>query len=252
VVIPFGFSISNPNKQNRTHTDSSHNNNNNNNNNRISHKEIKVMKLTEGAIDSLVAGAACDCLDINSIHGNTKYYACQFIWEEEQFQHMQQPFPEYQPVLEVKQIQWFGTQKGIPLIRLVVTDGLQSMEMRPSLRTEYVQRRNFKKSGHLFSGKLNVGKRFTLLEYTTDNIECTITNQSTPTIFFECIPAQPQKKNMKSLNRAHANTNTKSTEGVRVPMVLDDMEKNNSFQSSVREMQCQLDRLKIHRSRLGY
>ena len=227
-------------------------NNNNNINNTNNHNKGTVMNLTEGAIESLVAGAACDCLDVNSIHDNTKYYACQYIWEEEEFQHLRQPFPEYQPVLEVKQIQWFGTQKGIPLIRLVVTDGVQSMEMRPSLRTQYVQRRNFKKTGHLFRGKLNVGKRFTLLEYTTDIIECTGTKKSIPTIFFETIRSQPQKKNMKSLNRAHANSQTKETQGECLPTFIDEREKKLSFQSSLEEMQCQLDRLKIHRSRLGY
>ena len=97
------------------------------------------MILTGGAISALVEGAKCDSLDINSISDGTKYYACQFIWEEEAFQHMRQPFPEYKPVLEVELIQWLGTRKGIPLIRLVVTDGTQSMEMRPSLRTEYLK-----------------------------------------------------------------------------------------------------------------
>ena len=78
------------------------------------------------------------------------------------------------------------------------------MEMRPSLRSEYVQRRNFKKLGSLFGGKLNVGKRFTLLEYTTDIIECAITSSRIPTIFYEVLRAEPQKKNMKSRNRDHA------------------------------------------------
>ena len=97
------------------------------------------MHLTIGAVDALLDGAIADCLDINAIISvdgkiNT-YYACQFIWEEEAFQHLQQPFPEYHPLLEVQQIQWFGTRGGIPLIKLVVTDGLKTMEMRPLLRT---------------------------------------------------------------------------------------------------------------------
>ena len=117
---------------------------------------------------------------------------------------MRQPFPEYQPVLEVEQMHWLGTRRGLPVIRLVVTDGVQSMEMRPSLRSEYVQRHNFKKLGHLFREKLNVGKRFTLLEYTTDVIQCSITSNPIPTIFYEDIRAEPQRKNMKSLNQDHA------------------------------------------------
>ena len=67
-----------------------------------------------------------------------------------------------------------------------------------------MQKRNFKKSGHLFGGKLNVGKRFILLEYTTDVIEYAITTNSIPTIFYEDLRAEPQKKNMKSRNRDHA------------------------------------------------
>jgi hypothetical protein len=205
------------------------------------------MKITEGAILMLEEGAACDILDINAIRNQTKYYACQFIWEEEQFKHMRQPFPEFQPVLEVQQIQWLGTQKGVPLIRLVVTDGVRSMEMRPSLRTEYVQRRNFKKTGHLFSGKLNVGKRFTLLEYTTDKMKCPVTQRNSPTIFYENIRAQPQKKNMKSLNRAAA-----KSKGECNSTVTGGLYQKISLDTALKEMQCQLDRLKIHRSRLGY
>ncbi len=181
------------------------------------------MKLTEGAIDALLKGAACDILDINSIKDNTMYYACQFIWEEDDFQHMRQPFAEYQPVLEVEQLQWLGTQKGIPLIRLVVTDEVQSIEMRPSLSSDYVQRRNFKKLGHLFRGKLNIGKRFTLLEYTTDIYECPVTKKSTPTIFYESICAQPQKKRMKCLNQAHAIHQSKSEHGI--PIIVDEKKK---------------------------
>jgi hypothetical protein len=202
------------------------------------------MQLTTGAIQALVDGAKSDCLDINAITTNVhvqKFYACQYIWEEEQFQHLRQPFPEFQPVLEVEQIHWLGTRKGIPVIRLVVTDGLQSMEMRPSLRSDYVKKRNFKKMGHLFRGKLNVGKRFTLLEYTTDVTECAHTLNRIPTIFYEDIRAAPQKKNMKSLNRDHAkqNNNQATDQGI-------------TYDQAVKEMEGQLQRLKIHRSRLGY
>ena len=146
-------------------------------------------------------------------------------------------------------IQWLGTRKGIPLIRLVVTDGTQSMEMRPSLRTEYVKRRNFKKLGHLFRGKLNIGKRFTLLEYTTDIIECPVTKKDVPTIFYEDIRAQPLKKHMKSLSRALAKPKSSITRG---SMAAEEKDTNSSFATAVKEMQCQLEKLKLHRSRLGY
>ena len=102
------------------------------------------------------------------------------------------------------------------------------MEMRPSLRSEYVQRRNFKKLGHLFRGKLNVGKRFTLLEYTTDVIECVITLNRIPTIFYEDLRAEPQKKNMKSLNRDHA----KQTNEKEKRICLDVQEKKNCYLQS--------------------
>ncbi len=127
------------------------------------------------------------------------------------------------------------------MIRLVVTDGLQSMEMRPSLRSDYVKKRNFKKLGHLFRGKLNVGKRFTLLEYTTDVTECAHRLNRIPTIFYEDIRAAPQKKNMKSLNRDHAKQNNNQATGQGI-----------TYDQAVKEMEGQLQRLKIHRSRLGY
>jgi hypothetical protein len=201
------------------------------------------MHLTRGSVAALMEGAECDCLDTNAISAsgdNEKYYACQFIWEEEQYRHLRQPFPEYKPVLEVEHIHWLGTRGGIPVIRLVVTDGAQSMEMRPSLRSDYVKRRNFKKSGHLFRGKLNVGKRFTLLEYTTDVVD------SVPTIFYEDIRAEPQKKCMKSLSRAHA-IKMNQGEETRRPNSGD-----LSLDEALKQMEGQLQRLKIHRARLGY
>jgi hypothetical protein len=214
------------------------------------------MHLTSDAVGALTKGAEADCLDINAItttggESSRKFYACQYIWEEEQFQHLRQPFPEYQPVLEVQQIHWLGTRRRIPVIRLVVTDGVQSMEMRPSLRSEYVQRRNFKKLGHLFRGKLNVGKRFTLLEYTTDMIECSLTLNSIPTIFYEDTRAQPQRKNMKSLNREHAKQMNEK-ENTSNLNVLEKKPKGITYDQAVKEMEGQLQRLKIHRSRLGY
>ena len=201
------------------------------------------MQLTRGSVAALMKGAECDCLDTNAIStsgDNEKYYACQFIWEEEQYQHLRQPFPEYQPVLEVVQLHWLGTRGGIPVMRMVVTDGFESMEMRPSLRSAYVQRRNFKKSGHLFRGKLNVGKRFTLLEYTTDVVD------SVPTVFYEDVRAEPQKKSMKSLNRARAVVMNQK-EKTRSPNSVD-----FSLDEAVKQMDGQLQRLKIHRERLGY
>jgi hypothetical protein len=213
------------------------------------------MRLTSEAVCALRNGAQADCLDVNAIATTSgesrKFYACQYIWEEEQFQHLRQPFPEYQPVLEVEQINWLGTRRGIPVIRLVVTDGVQSMEMRPSLRSEYVQRRNFKKLGHLFRGKLNVGKRFTLLEYTTDVIECSITFNRIPTIFYEDIRAEPQRKNMKSLNRDHAK---QMNEKENRSCLNDTVKRKTSvtYDQAVKEMEGQLHRLKLHRSRLGY
>ena len=213
------------------------------------------MHLTMGAVSALVDGAQSDCLDINAITSikgqSNKFYACQFIWEEKQFQHLRQPFPEYQPILEVEQIHWLGSRGGIPAIRLVVTDGVSSMEMRPSLRSDYVQRRVFKKSSHLFSGKLNVGKRFILLEYTTDVIECAVTKNSTPTIFYEDVRAEPQKKNMKSRNRDHAKQMNRQEYGGSFN-VLDNKNQKITYGQAVKEMECQLERLKIHRSRLGY
>ena len=136
------------------------------------------------------------------------------------------------------------------LIRLVVTDGVQSMEMRPLLRSDYVQRRTFKKLGHLFRGKLNIGKRFTLLEYTIDVIPCPLTNKGIPIIFYKDIHAQPQKKQMKSFNRARAMYHASSVP--RLPTKEEDKNRKVSFDTAVKEMQCQLERLQFHPERLGH
>lgn len=213
------------------------------------------MKLTKGAIEALKRGANSECLDTNAVTVGVEgmsYYACQFVWEEECFQHLRQPFPEYRPVLEVEQLYWMGTYRGTPLIRVVVTDGENSMEMRPSLRTDFVRRCNFKSTSPLFRGKLNVGKRFTLWEYTTDYLTGPSQESNQPTIFYEEIHAEPKKTGTKSMNRDRGKQIDKKVACDTIPVTKEGKENTLTVNEAVNEIDCQLQRLKIHRSKLGY
>ena len=88
------------------------------------------------------------------------------------------------------------------------------------------------------------------MEYTTDVIPCAVTSNRIPTIFYEDLRAEPQKKNMKSLNRDHAKQmNERET---RLCPNLDKKEHRAvTFNQAVKEMEGQLQRLKLHRSCLG-
>jgi hypothetical protein len=65
-----------------------------------------------------------------------------------------------------------------------------------------------------------------------------------PTIFYEDLRAEPQKKNMKNINQSHANQ-LKHKDKPKFP-------NSANVNLAIKEMEGQLQRLKIHRSRLGY
>jgi hypothetical protein len=88
-------------------------------------------------------------------------------------------------------------------------------------------------------------------EYTTDVMECAHTCNRIPTIFYEDIRAAPQKKNMKSLNRDHAKQNNNQANRLCTD-VIRQKDTAVTFDQAVIEMEGQLQRLKMHRSRLGY
>ena len=85
---------------------------------------------------------------------------------------------EYQPVLRVTKMDWLGNWGRVPTIRWYVTDRDEEdddvdeqvggeMVMFISHRTFSIARNFFKKWGDNKTGKLGVGKRFMLVDYTT-------------------------------------------------------------------------------------
>jgi hypothetical protein len=213
------------------------------------------MILTPGSIRLLQKGALSDQLDVNAIDDNkTLFYANQFIWEEELIDIPRVQLDEYKPILEVVSLVWLGSKNGCPLIKLIVTDGTTTMEMRPSQRNPTTTKHIFGKAGHLFKGKLNVGKRFRLLEYTTDSTLCSTTNKIVPAIFFEKVLPEIQAKNKKSHNRVHGKngngnkgySNPSSNTAGYFPT------SHISVDKAITELEFDLAQLSMHRKRLGY
>ena len=164
------------------------------------------MLLTQHAVKYLKAGAQTGNLDINAVEHGTdglpvEYYANQFIWEEPSMQEFRCDFPEYQPVLEVIQIQWLGTYRQMPLIHVLVTDGSETMAMRVSMRNKHVRKGLLSKNGPIFRGRLNCLCRFKLLEYTTDTVTEKATGNEVPVIYLERMMAEPRKRNKKKEDR---------------------------------------------------
>ena len=203
------------------------------------------MLLTEGSVAMLQAGAFSGNLDTNAI-GTSKFgteecfYANQFVWEEETMQDMRVDLPEFKPILEVTAICWHGTYNGIPLISVTVTDGTLEIELRVSMRTDYVRKRMLSSNGPIFKGRLNTGCRFRLEEYTTS----TINGGKVPVVFVERIYAEPRNQKQKKYNRYLCNANAT---GLNQSSAI-----NPSRSSAVCELTEQLEKLKVARAKLGY
>ena len=141
-------------------------------------------------------------MDINAVGKDDKgneicYYANQFIWEENPGAEHRIDLEEFQPVLEVRSIVWMGTHRGLPLISITVTDGDQDIQMRISLRNDLVRSRMVSKYGPIFKGRMNVGCRFRLEEYTTGLLYCRDEGCHIPVVYVERVHAEPRSASKK-------------------------------------------------------
>ena len=192
----------------------------------------------------LTKGARSGCLDCNAIgtskFGNEEmFYANQFVWEEDCMKEMRVDLPSFKPILEVNSITWHGSYRGTPLISITATDGSWEIEMRVSLRTQYVKKRMLSNSGPIFKGRLNVGCRFRLEEYTTG----TINKGTVPVVFVEKIHSEPRSKKQKKYDRFLFNVNASD---------LNQSTGSGIQDKVILEVTEQLEILKIARAKLGY
>jgi hypothetical protein len=153
------------------------------------------MKLTGSAIAFMKEGARSGLLDTNAICYDGKvFYAGQIkCADNQELRKRLVLLDEYQPVLEVRELIWLGTRGKFPKIKLIVTDGIETMEMQIGFRNPERTAEFFRKKGPLFSGKLNIGKRFRLLDYTTQ-----LDDSGSAIVFMERMRAAPKKVTSKT------------------------------------------------------
>lgn len=138
------------------------------------------MKLTSGALRALARGAKIGSEDINAVDDDgTELMAGQVQCEDDKFMRNLMDLDEFQPVLRVTKMDWLGNWGGLPTIRWYVTDRdeedddddeenrEEDMVMFISHRTFPIANNFFKKWGDSKRGKLGVGRRFVLVDYTT-------------------------------------------------------------------------------------
>ena len=137
------------------------------------------MKITKGAIKALKLGAGKGDEDINAVAEDGKeFMAGQVCCEDDEQLREIMDLEEYQPVLRVTSMDWLGNWGCVPTIRWHVTDRdeeddedgeeeAQEMVMFISHRSFKIAKSFFKKWGDSKKGKLGVGARFVLVDYTT-------------------------------------------------------------------------------------
>lgn len=128
------------------------------------------MKLTEGAVKALRRGAVKNDLEINAVTDDgTEWEAGQVIYKDDPKlrKAMKSETPEYNPVLQVEERLWLGFWGVVPTIKFVVTDGEDKIVMYASHRTFAIAKSFMRRWGDGGKGKLGVGMRFQLLDYTT-------------------------------------------------------------------------------------
>ena len=125
------------------------------------------MKLTKGAVKALKMGAHSR-ENINAVTSR-EHVAGQldpsirpFLSDED----------EYKPVLEVKRTEWFGKNlRTFPMVKFWCVDDSDGDEetcvMASPREKGRFAKRFFSKSGPFHKGKLKVGRRFMLVDYTT-------------------------------------------------------------------------------------
>ena len=157
------------------------------------------MKLTQGAVGCLARGAAHKDPDVNAVGPNGDLFeAGQMVTEGDADLRRTLDIDEYRPVLEVVSTNWCGRNfTRWNEIGCLVTDGEETIFMKACYR-EKKKRKHFLRTwcGGL-SPKLVAGRRFTLMDYTTEvRFLKTASGDAVkqPVVFAERLRIAPKKK----------------------------------------------------------
>ena len=124
------------------------------------------MKLTQGAVKALKMGAHSRH-DVNAITcrehiaGQLDPSVRPFLQEDD----------EFKPVLEVKRTEWFGKNlRTFPMVKFWCVDEADGEEIcvmaSPREKGRFAKR-FFSKGGPFHNGRMKIGRRFMLIDYTT-------------------------------------------------------------------------------------
>lgn len=152
------------------------------------------MIVTPHAVKYLIGGAEAYNNDINAIDGEgVQFYAGQICTEDDQAMRTLLVLNEYKPVLEICELTWHGTYSKYPTLTIKVTDGVSTMLLRSSYRKPAFDKRFFSKRSPLYSGKMNLGMKIRLMDYST-SIWVDRKGVAHPCIFVEKLMAEPKRK----------------------------------------------------------
>lgn len=166
------------------------------------------MQLTFGAIAALKAGAKRD-EEVNAVDADgTAFDAGQICAVKDGLVRRKQiDYNEYQPNLMVKEVKWSLTNRlGVPMKTWIVVDDEEAeddseMVMMAATRTKEVHQKFLKQWGQ--SGKnckLSIGRRFTLVDYTTVTIAPGKQfSVETPVIMVEKLRMEPKSRHQTKI-----------------------------------------------------
>jgi hypothetical protein len=127
-----------------------------------------------------------------------QYDTGQICTEDDQAMRERLVLNEYKPVLEICKLTWHGTYSKYPTLTIKATDGVSTMLLRSSYRKPAFHKRFFSKQSPLYSGKINLGMRIRLMDYST-SIWVDRKGGAHPCIFVEKITSEPKRKCRKQM-----------------------------------------------------
>jgi hypothetical protein len=159
------------------------------------------MIVTSNAIEYLIRGSEVANEDINAINADcVEFDAGQICTEDDNDMRQLLQLNEYQPILKISELTWNGTYSKYPNLTIMVTDGITQMMLRPSFRKAQFPKTFYGKKSPLYTGRMNVGRRLKLLDYTTSIwVDKKVIGH--PCIFIEKMRAEPKRNNLYKLPR---------------------------------------------------
>jgi hypothetical protein len=116
----------------------------------------------------LINGAESYNNDINAIDKEgVQFDAGQICTKDDQVMRALLALNEYNPVLEISQLTWHGTYFQYPTLTIMVSDDVSRMMLRSSFRRPAFSKRFYSKRSPLYTGKMNLGQKIKLMDYTT-------------------------------------------------------------------------------------